>query len=230
MILDPSQPNSLDWLMARCGVITASEMDNLLTPEFAPRKGEMMRSYLFRKLAERWLGSPLPGFNSIDCDIGSILEDFCLPLFSFETGLDIARVGLVLTDDRRCGCSPDGLIGNDGGAEAKCPRVENHLKHLLAGVVPKEHLVQVHFSLYVTQRKWWKFISYARGTPMLVVHVERDEEIQNKIDEAIQEFIPQLDSAFERLTEINGGPPKRPTFQHVPKPEPQFTPTGDILS
>lgn len=230
MIIHPAPQHSLEWLCARAGVITASEMDNILTPTFAARTGEMRQTYLCKKLAERWTGSPLPGFQSIDMEFGNILEEECLPYFSLETGLEVQRVGLCLTDDGRAGASPDALIGEDGGIEAKCPRPENHIKYLLNGGVPKDYLVQVHSALYVTGRPWWKFVSYARRLPLLIVTVKRDNEIMAKIAAALAEFIHDFDSEFERLCTINGGPPRRlPPRNAVPAGDGFVPSENDII-
>lgn len=220
MIIDPAPQNSLEWIAARAGVVTASEMDNILTPEFAERKGEMRRSYMCRKLAEKWLRSALLGFSTLDMDFGKILEEECLPMFELETGLKLTTVGLCLTDDRKVGASPDALIGEDGGLEAKCPKAETHIKYLLDGGVPKDYLVQIHAALYVTGRPWWKFVSYHRRMPLLVVHVLREERIQSLIAAALEGFLAQFDDAYSRLQKINGGPPGRRVTIPIPKPEP----------
>lgn len=221
MIIHPAEQNSLEWLAARVGKITASEMDNILTPEFAVRKGEMRRTYLCRKLAEKWLDSTLPGFSTIDMEIGQILEGECLPLYELEFERKITRVGLCLTDDSRCGASPDGLIGEDGGIEAKCPSAGQHIKYALDNCVPKDYLVQVHAALYVTGRKWWDFVSYHRRMPMLVVRVQRDESIQQKIGAALAGFLAEMDDGWQKLCTLNDGPPIRRTITRPPPPEPQ---------
>lgn len=218
MIIHPAEQNSLEWLAARAGVITASEMDNILTPEFKLRVGEMKRSYMCRKLAEKWLGNPIAGFMSMDMDLGKILEAECLPLLELEQNIEIQRVGLLLSDDGKIGCSPDGLIGDDGGVEAKCPRAETQTKYLLDGTVPKDYIVQVNAALYITGRAWWYFVSYHRRMPLVLIKVERDEKIMSSIGEALELFLAQFDAGWKRLCEINGGPPLRTPAS---RPEPR---------
>ena len=224
MKIVPCQQNSLEWLVLRSGIPTASEFDNLLTAKFEIRKGQMPLTYLALKTTESWLGGPVPGFQSMDMEIGQILEGEAKPRYTWETNEEIQTVGLVTTDDGKVGCSPDGLIGEDGGIEIKCPLPQTHVKYLLAGKVPDDYLCQVHGAMFVTGRKWWKFMSYHRRFPPLILTVERDEEIQEAIGEALTGFLGQLERSLAYLVEKNGG--VRPAVQKL-MPLPERTPDYD---
>ncbi len=224
-IIDVEQ-NSLDWLIARAGVVTASEMDALVSPKWKVRESKGVETYLTQKLAEKWLGGPLPGFMDVDVEIGKILEEKAIPAYEFDFSELITRVGFVTTDDGLFGCSPDGLIGSDGGIEIKCPRLDSHIKYLLADEVPDQYLAQVHFSMFVTGRPWWKFMSYRPKMPMLVKLVERDEKIIEVLEEATGDFKEKMNAAWARLVEMNGGkePVRRPVgvSAHAPAHESEF--------
>lgn len=219
---------SVEWMILRSGLPTASEFDALLTPLFKVKTGEGPKTYLHKKLAEWWQGGPLLGFNVFDMDQGQMLEEQAVPWYELEFNTKIDRVGFCTTDDGRVGCSPDGLLGDDSGIEIKCPAVHTHVGYLLAGVIPPDYAAQVHGCMYVTGRKSWKFLSHRRHFPPLVLEIPRDEEIQEKINEAIQTFLEQFEEGKQRLIEINGGPPKRvayvPPQQTAPeqKPEPAY--------
>lgn len=200
-ILDVKQ-GSEEWFKARAGVVTASEFDNLISPEWKARVGQGRDAYLYRKLAERCMGIPLEQGGSWSTDQGKILEKEALPWVAFTRDANIERVGFITSDDGRIGCSPDGLIGDDGGIEAKCPNPDTHLKYLLSGEVPKEYRAQVYGSMYVTGRAWWYFLSYSRHFPPLLLKVERDEEIMDKIGYAIDWFLEDFSAAFNRIVEI----------------------------
>lgn len=189
----------MDWARLHIGKATASQLGQLLTTKFEMRDGEMPKTYLYEKAAEAYRGEPLPGFSSWDTEQGRILEEEARPWASLVLDTDIDTVGFIESEDGRSGCSPDGLIGEDGGLEIKAPGAPVHVKYLLTDALPKEYAAQVHGSLYVTGRKWWKFISYRRGFPNLIVHVERDEEICSKIGEAIAKFAKDFDAAMEKL-------------------------------
>lgn len=209
MKVHSAQPNSAEWLQARAGIPTASDFDNIVTPLFAIRTGAMPFSYLARKVAEKWIGGPLPdSFTSIDMEIGQVLEERALPCFELETGLQLHRVGLVTNDEGTIGCSPDALIGDDAGLEAKCPRSDTHVKYLLNGALPLEYAAQVHGSMYVTGRSHWYFMSYCRRMPPFILRLARDEKIMAVFDDVFygeNGFLDRLDDAFEQLVKANGG-------------------------
>lgn len=226
MKIHPAQQNSLSWLLARAGIPTASEWDALISPEWKIRTGEMPKTYLARKVAEAWSGGPLPGFNVIDMDFGKILEEEAIPWFEFSTGIQIQRVGLCTTDDGKLGCSPDGLIGEDSGIEIKCPEAQTHVKYLLNGILPKDYAVQVHGAMLVTGRPIWRFLSYRRLFPPLMLTIQRDEEIQATLREALGAFLAEFEKAMKRLEELNGGPPWRPAPTEPQKTIPEEEQVG----
>lgn len=210
------EQNSLMWLVARAGKITASEFDSFLTTDFELRKGAMVKSYVARKVAELWSG-PLPGFNSIDMDFGKFREEEAIPAFEFKTGLKVDRVAFITDDSEKIGCSPDGLIGEDSGIEVKCPTAEVHTKYLLQGEVPNDYIQQVHGSMFVTGRKTWQFLSYRRHFPMLILEVQRDEQIQEAISVGVSALLRMVDASMAHLTKLNGGPPrKRSIIPEIP--------------
>lgn len=214
------QQNSLDWLMLRLGVPTASEFDNLVSPTFEVRKGQMPESYLMRKLAEAWTRSPLPGYNTIEMEFGKLREEEAIPWYEFEFSESVRRIGFVTTDDGRIGCSPDGLIGDGLGLEVKCPEAHTHVGYLMAGALPPQYAAQVQGSMFVTGFSQWRFLSYHKRFPKVVLLIERDEKAQAALSEALGRFLEKFDRGMRRLSEINGGMP-RPA-ENNPPPEESF--------
>jgi hypothetical protein len=198
------EQGSPEWFRLRFGKVTASELNNLLTPQFELRKGEMPYTYLCTKLAESWRGQPLPGFTSFDTEQGEILQDEALPWYQFTFDKKVKYCGFIENDDGTAGCSPDGLIGEDNGIEIKCPAAHTHVKYLMAGGVPKDYLCQVHGSMFVTGFPRWTFLSYRRGFPQLLVEVERSEAIISRIGEAIAKFHVDFAAGRKKIEEMNG--------------------------
>lgn len=179
---------SPEWYAARLGVITASEVDALITPLWKARTGEGVDTYLYKKICEKLLGWSSDFGGTYAMEQGQFVEKIALPWFSFTHGVEARQVGFCLSDCGRFGCSPDALLGDDNGLEVKSPTPPVHLKYLLKNEVPPEYRGQVHFSLFVTGRPRWTFLSFSRQLPSLIVEVKRDEAIQAAIRETIDAF------------------------------------------
>src|SRR5262249_4377321 len=124
--------------------------------------------------------------------------------YEFETGSDVREVGFCMSDCGRFGCSPDGLVGDDGGLELKHPKAATQIKYLDAGVVPPKYLPQVHFSLFVTRREWWDFMSYYPGLRPLLVRTVPDERTV-KMAEAMEKLWVMLTKLRDKI-EASGDP------------------------
>jgi hypothetical protein len=198
-IITDVEQGSVQWLKLRLGIPTASEFHQLMTPLFKAKEGETPKTYLAKKLAEAWRGEPLPGFSSYATEQGTIREEDARPWYALEYDTDVQQVGFVLSDDERCGCSPDGLIGEDSGLEIKCPNPDTHVKYLIAEQLPDIYAAQVHGSMFVTGRKSWRFVSYRPEFPKLVLTIQRDEEIIRKIGAILGGFYREFDAAMESL-------------------------------
>jgi predicted phage-related endonuclease len=220
------QQGSLQWLELRAGIVTASEADSLVSPKFKIRTGETPRTLLATKLAEKWCG-PLPSFGAWATEQGHLLEDLAIPAYELETGHTVERVGFITADSGRIGCSPDGLL-TDCGLEIKSLQPVHHIKCLLDGGIPDDYIAQIHFSMLVTGFKRWKLFLYSRRLPHMMITIERDDEIQETLNKALDAFLTDFDIAWERLCDKNGGPPP-PRKVFVPSPESQADPRADMF-
>ncbi len=205
MKIHDCRQGTLDWTKLHFGIPTASGLDNLLTPEFELRKGELPKTYVYKKVAEKLQGRPLIDLSasSFMLEQGMIIEEEARPWYALEYDKKIKQVGFITTDDGRFGCSPDGLILNDEcGLEIKSPAAHTHVKYLVNGVLPKEYVSQVYGSMFATGFKKWIFVSYRRGFPALVLEVYSDPRIMTAIGAAIHCFHKDLDRAMERISNI----------------------------
>jgi hypothetical protein len=177
------------WAEARRGIATASCADQIITPA----KGELSKQaddYCCQLLAESilpphyWLGDD---FQNSAMANGTNTEREARDYFEMQRNLDVEQVGFVKTDDGRFGASPDGLIGEHEGLELKCPKHKTHIRYLIDGVLPVKYKPQIHWSMIVTGRNTWNFMSYAVGLPPLIVRVESDEYTV-KVAEAMEQF------------------------------------------
>lgn len=194
------QQGSNEWKAARLGVVTASEVDALVTPLWKIRTGEGVETYLYKKLCEKLLGWSDDFTGTWAMDQGSLIETVAVPWYEFAHDVTVKRVGFCVSDDGKIGCSPDGLIGDDCGLEIKSPQPPRHLKYLTEGRLPPEYAAQVHFSMLVTGLPRWKFVSFSRHFDPLVLTIERDEKIQTILRESLVWFFEKFDPKLAKLT------------------------------
>ena len=182
-----------EWLALRRGVITASTIGILLTSTGKVANNDTSRAQLLQLLAERITGESEPSFYSDDMARGHLLEPLARGLYSqhfdpvHECGFITAQFDLATI-----GYSPDGLVGDDGLIEIKAPREKKHLKTLLSGEVPADHVAQIQTGLAVTGRRWLDFISYAPGLPLFVQRCPRDETVIAQLIAAAEAAEAQL--------------------------------------
>lgn len=190
LTLHDFEQRSEPWYAARCGIITASAIGQLITPaKLQPASNEAARGVTASLVAERITGFVDPTWKSADMWRGMVEEPAAVEVYS-EHYAPIETVGLMVRDDWGfpIGYSPDGLVGDDGIVEVKCPRSKGHLRTILANEMPTEHMAQVQTGLLVSGRAWCDFISFYGGMPLFVKRVTRDEEWAEAIVSAATTF------------------------------------------
>ena len=164
---------SAEWHALRCGMITASTLKAMITPTGKIADNATTRAYLADIIAQRLTKYTEPSFVSDDMQRG--IEDECRARDVYAAKYaPVEQVGFVTREivaGVTIGCSPDGLVGTDGGIEIKSRRAKLQIQAILDGAVPDEHMIQIQTSMLVTGRQWWDFISYSAGLPMVVIRV-----------------------------------------------------------
>lgn len=175
MILHDCNQGSIEWWAARRGIPTASEFHRILTPKTL-KLASAHREYAYELIGDRHrLEECDEGYTSPAMRNGIDMEPEARRWYEMEQRCTVQRVGFITTDDGRFGCSPDALVGEDGGLEVKCPTHKVHVRWLCEGrQVPDEHKAQVHGNLIVTGRSWWDFLAYCPGLPPLLVRTYPD--------------------------------------------------------
>jgi putative phage-type endonuclease len=198
---------SPEWLQARCGFVTASRFSDVLTDARSKSAtlSKTAESYLLELLGERLSGQPVQQGESFAMRWGTENEPRARDRYEWHTGSVVTQVGfLPHATEEWVGCSPDGLVGDDGVIEIKCPLTyREHVRVLESRSCPAEHMPQVMGELWVTGRQWCDFVSYhplMRDRHMIaVVRVERDEEYVRDLADRVCRF---RDLVQERLAKV----------------------------
>ena len=196
---DSFEQGSIQWLAARCGLLTASEMKLILTPTLKYGSNDKERAHLNELTAQRITNHVEPHYVSDDMLRGQ--EDEVRARMAYHDHYAPVRdVGFV-TNDRwgfTIGYSPDGLVGEDGLIEVKSRRQKYQIATIASMEVPIDYMIQLQTGLLVTERKWIDFISYCGGLPMVTMRVFPDPVIQDAIVAAATAFERKL---TDRLAE-----------------------------
>ena len=194
---------SPEWWAVRRGIPTASEFDRILTPatgKLSKSADGYAHTLIGEKLSTEY---PLTTMNPATAAMerGTAMESAARNWYCVYHGVEVREVGFCLSGCGRFGCSPDGLVGDDGGVEIKCPLPHTQVGWLLSGELPSDYRAQVHGSLIVTGRQWWDFISYCPGLPELVIRVEADEYTE-KLREALEGFHARYKELEEQIANL----------------------------
>ena len=179
------------WQCARLGIPTASNFKRIITA--AGTRSNAAWRYM-HELVDEWQSGERCAIGQSEwMRRGLEMEPQARACYASQTGATVAQVGLVYRDRRRLiAASPDGLVGDDGLLEIKCPKPSNQAAYLRARKVPREYVPQVQGQLWVTGRKWCDFFSYHPGYKALLLRIYRDEDYIAKLSAAVEDFVAAM--------------------------------------
>ena len=191
------------WHLMRVGKITASRINDVVamikTGEAATRA-----DYRIELVCERLTGKPTEGFTNSHMERGIELEPFARSAYEIATSTFVEQVAFI--DHPRLkntGASPDGLVGNDGLIEIKCPSVKTHIKTLVDKKAPSKYMNQMQWQMACTKRLWVDFVSYCPELPenmqLFIKRVERDNGIIAELEAKVLEFDEEVEAVIQQL-------------------------------
>lgn len=195
-----------EWLQERCGKLGASSIGDLMA-RTKSGYGASRANLMSRLLTEILTGRPTDGFTSAAMAWGTETEPQARAAYEFMQGVQVVETGFLLHPDiPGAGCSPDGLVGDDGLVEIKCPNTATHLETLLGGAIDKRYMLQMQWQMDVTGRQWCDFVSFDPRLPMRMhMHrqrVSRDEELLTEIRQEVRKFLGELEAKVRALNEL----------------------------
>jgi len=190
------EQRSEEWFAAH-DIPTASLFKKIITTSGTPSRSAM--DYMFTLAAQRITGIYEETYHSRAMDEGTVREDTSRLVYSMIHEVEVEQVGFCLADNGRWGCSPDGLVGEDGLVEFKNPTGKIAIKRLLKGELPTDCFTQVQGQLFVTERIWCDFVSYYPGLPTFILRVERDEEFIEALHQELITFCDELDAICNKV-------------------------------
>lgn len=197
------EQRSPEWFAARAGMFTASRVGDLMSTLKSGQPGASYHNMVAALVVERITGECVETYTNAAMERGVALEDEAINAYAFKTMADVQRVGLVISEENeKWRASPDGLIGEQGLLEVKCPMaMAKHMDALMKGAHVTEYRWQVQHQMLVTGRAWCDVVSYDPRWPAhLQVAVERVEANLNDFD-AIKARLAQADDEIMKSVE-----------------------------
>jgi exodeoxyribonuclease (lambda-induced) len=211
--------NTSEWYASRLFRFTSSELGKLMTEprskadKEAGKLSATAEEYIFDKLAEYLTDGTCLDYkqlNSREIAWGNEHEQHARASYEKRTGQSVELSGFIGYGEY-FGGSPDGLVGDDGLIEIKCPYNSSvHARYLLMRTpedlrkLRPEYYAQMQGNMLVTGRKWADFVSYdprvqnpslalkVLRIPLDTEFVERAVVALSRANELKNEYVRQL--------------------------------------
>ena len=202
--IDAIEQRTDEWRQVRCGKITASRMNAVMNTLKNGDSGAERRKYIGELVCERLTGEPTPHFQNAAMQHGTELEPIARQAYELETGNLVDEVGFYEHPTiPNAGASPDGLIGDDGLIEIKCPESYTHIETLRTGEIKQDYIYQMQWQMECTGRKWCDFVSFDNRLPeklqIKIMRVFRDDELIEKMKKQVEAVNSAVDDAVSDL-------------------------------
>lgn len=193
-----------EWHQLRVGKVTASRVADVVA-RTKTGYGASRANYMAELIAERLTGVPADKFTNAAMQWGVDNEQAARSEYAIRNGSIVDEIAFVNHPlIPMSGASPDGLVGEIGLVEIKCPNTSTHIDTLLGGKVPEKYITQMHWQMACTGRQWCDFVSYDPRLPkdmqLFIRTVERDSALIALLEEQVEEFIAEIDAKVNELT------------------------------
>ncbi len=196
------EQGSEEWKEIRLGKVTASKMKDVMSNGRGGKPSKTSETYMMDLIAERLTGESKPFFENDAMKWGTATEPQARAMFELQEGLEVEEVAFIEYDDF-VGMSPDGLIGDDGLIEIKCPNTSTQIKRALSDDYAADYKDQIQMQLWVSNRKYCYFLSFDPrldcDAGYLLQKVERDEDYINAMKVKTAAFVVDMNEILATL-------------------------------
>ena len=203
-IIETCEQGSIEWLSLRLGKITASRVKDVLTKGRGTSPSKTAESYMMELIAEILTGNSKPFFENDAMRWGTETEPQARAMYAVNNDfVDVKEVAFV-EHNEQVGISPDGLIGDDGLLEIKCPNTTTQLKRALSDDYSADYKAQIQMQLWVTEREWCDFLSFDPRLECAAGYLQqracRDEEYIEEMKVKVYAFVEKMNELINILT------------------------------
>lgn len=197
-----------EWKALRLGKVTASRVADVIAKTKTGYSASRA-NYMAQLIAERLTDTVAEAYTNAAMQHGTETEPEARAAYEFYQGVTVEQVAFVPHPKiDQAGCSPDGLVGDDGLVEIKCPNTATHLETLLGQAVPAKYETQMQFQMSCTGRKYCDFVSYDPRMPenmrLFIKRVNRDDKTIAAIESEIASFLLEMAVKLSELNSLYG--------------------------
>lgn len=197
-----------EWKRVKLGHVSGSSIADVMAKG---KSGEAItrKKYRTRIVAERLSNEIMESFSNPSMEWGVLQESFARQAYEVAQEVFVDKTGFWIHPTIKwLGVSPDGLVGDDGLVEIKCPNTTTHIDYLDAGVVPTEYYKQMQCQMWVTNREWCDFVSYDPRLPernrLFIKRLYRSNDTIADMEVEVKQFLSEVESLIEKLGGSNG--------------------------
>ena len=198
------EQRSPEWFAARLGRVTASRVADVIAKTKSGYSASRA-NYMAELVCERLTGMQGESYSNAAMVWGTNTEPMARSAYESRMAELVEETGFVLHPTiPMAGASPDGLIGDDGLVEIKCPNTATHIDTLLSEGAPSKYMTQMQWQMACTGRKWCDFVSFDPRMPeemqMFVIRVNRNDDVITELEREVEKFLSELEDKITQLT------------------------------
>jgi len=160
-----------------------------IVPKVSP--SQERQNYLIELVAERLTGQATEHYVTAAMQWGIDQEPYALMAYEAATGA-MVDTEQHFYDAGYWGGTPDGLVGDDGMIEVKCPNTTTFIRERAFDEdIPQKYRFQMAGQLALTDRKWCDLVYFDPRLPAKNVWVRRyirDPAVETVLTETIKSF------------------------------------------
>jgi putative phage-type endonuclease len=200
------EQGSPEWFAQRLGKVTASRVADVIA-KTKTGYSTSRDNYMAQLVCERMTNTVAESFTNAAMQWGTETEPLARAAYEAHADVLVDEVPMITHPKiEAAGASPDGLVGDDGLVEIKCPNTATHIDTLLTQTVPGKYNTQMQWQMACTDREWCDFVSFdprmSDGLQLFVKRVPRDNAYIQMLEEEVKKFLTELDGKIMKLNEL----------------------------
>jgi putative phage-type endonuclease len=195
-----------EWFAQRLGKVTASRVADVMAKTKTGYSASR-ENYMAQLVVERLTQTKAESFTNAAMQWGTDQEPFARAAYEAAQGVMVEEVGFMSHPTiEMAGASPDGLVGDDGMVEIKCPNTAGMIEALLTQKVPAKYFAQMQMQIACAGRQWCDYVVFDPRMPvkaqLFVKRVPRDDVFIKEMETEIVKFLSEVDAQVQQLNQI----------------------------